>query len=424
MVRRRVLLGALVSAPVVAGCAKTADQAAPRLKIEKVWQVPLAVPYEALVGRARIVGDSVVVVDGTGTETGRVVCFGAADGSKKWAIDGRRAMSVPGVGEGWLCVVGPAFLGYVSKPVQRPTVRVAGDVLPVSYAGAPKGATTSGVVGVDVRTGQPVWGFTAMPVVSTDRTMVTAVAESVVLATVSAPFGPFFPDRAHQPTTIAVDAKSGQELWRAKDLVGLSGDGNSVLVAKRTTTEWFPEVRDARTGEVRWTGDVRLVGAVDHEGTAADHVVLQPTDKGVVQVVRLSTGKQLKFDVTDEIPMVMASDPPLLVWDSGGSWVAKGPNGFVTQTLPDGSPTKGKHRHHGVSFTGTYGVGPYLWGRTKTTLGSHPEDSAFEGLVVVDRTGALCAPALRGGYELADVSRDWLVVSQKGFAQLHRISPA
>src|SRR5262249_11611251 len=73
-VRRRVLLGALVSVPVVAGCGATADRAAPRLKVEKVWQVPLTVPYDALVGRARIVGDSVVVVDGTGTETGRVMC--------------------------------------------------------------------------------------------------------------------------------------------------------------------------------------------------------------------------------------------------------------------------------------------------------------------------------------------------------------
>jgi outer membrane protein assembly factor BamB len=412
----------MVSGPMLAACSKVADEAAPKLKVEEVWRERLIVPYEALPGRARVVGDSVVVVDGTGTETGRVVCFNAADGAKSWVIDGTKPMVVPGVGEGWVCVVGPAFLGLDSKPVQRPTVRVAGGILPVSFAGAPKGATTSGVVGVDVRTGEPVWGYQA-PATSTDRTMVTAVAGSVVLATQSVPFGPYFPDRAHPPTTIALDTESGQELWRAADVVGLSGDGDSVVVARRTTGDWLPEVRDARTGQVRWSGTVRLVGAIDHLGTAADHVVLRPHEKGVV-VVRLSTGKQLEFDGEDSSPMVMASDPPLLVWDGGDSWWAKGPNGFVTQTLPKGSPTKGKHRHHGVEFHGAYGVGPYLWGKTRTTLSSDPQDAAFEGVVAVDRTGAACSPVLRSAVELADVSRNWLVVSQKGYVEVHRISAA
>ncbi|MEU4196236.1 hypothetical protein AB0E69_30315 [Kribbella sp. NPDC026611] len=423
LLRRRTVLLAAASVPLVAACANAADKAAPKLKLEKVWQERLTVPADRLPGRARIVGDSVLLADGTGTETGRVVCFGAADGTKAWVIDGGRPMSVPGVGDGWICVVGPAFLGYSSKPVQRPTVQVAEGILPVAYAAAPKGATTSGVAGVDVRTGDPVWGYRAMSTASTDRTMVTAVAESVVLATVSAPFGPFFPDRTHRPTTIALDAKTGAELWRATDVVGLSGDGNSVVVAKRTSAEWLPEVRDARTGEVRWTGTVRLVGAIDHEGTAADHTVLCPTDKGVVQVVRLSTGKQLKFE-SDEIPAAVASDPPLLVWDSGMNWWAKGPNGFVTQTLPKGSPTKGRHRHHGITFYGAYGVGPYIWGRTQTYRGSDPEDTQFEGLIALDRTGAACTPAMRKAEQLAHVSRDWLVVGLNGYAQVYRISPA
>jgi hypothetical protein len=412
--------------PLLAACGARAGEAARPLKLEKVWQERLTVPYETLPGRVRVVGDSVVLVDGTGTATGRVVCFNAADGAKTWVIDGRKPMSVPGVvGDGWVCVVGPAFLGLGGKPVQRPTVQVADGILPVSYAAAPQGATTSGVVGVDVRTGDPVWGSRSVPSASTDRTMVTAVADTVVLATVSAPFGPYFPDRAHPPTTIALDAKTGAELWRASDVVGLSGDGRSVVVAKRTSADWLPEVRDAQTGEVRWTGNVRLVGAIDHEGTAVDHTVLRPHDKGVIQVVQLSTGKQIEFKNQSVTPMPMASDPPLLVWDSGSDWWAKGPNGFVTQTLPKGSPAKGKYRHHGVEFQGAYGVGPYLWGHTRDLQNADPEDSEFQGVIAVDRTGAACTPAMRDATELAHVSQDWLVVARRqGYAEVHRISPA
>jgi outer membrane protein assembly factor BamB len=152
------VLVAVASAPLLVACAKTADEAAPKLRLEKVWQERLVTPWRALPGRARVVGDAVVLVDGTGTEKARVCCFNAADGVKKWVIDGTKSMAVPGLGDVWVCV-GPGFLGDSPTLVQRPAVRVVGDVLPVSVAAAPKGATTSGVVGVDVRTGEPVWGF-------------------------------------------------------------------------------------------------------------------------------------------------------------------------------------------------------------------------------------------------------------------------
>lgn len=377
--------------------------------------------WEALPGRVRVVGDAVVVVDGTGTETARVCCFNAADGAKKWVIDGRGPMSVPGMGAVWVCVVGPGFLGNSPTLVQQPTVRTAGDVLPVSVASAPKGAATSGVVGLDVRTGDPVWGFRVVAAPSTDRTMVTAVAESVVLATVSAPFGPGWPDKAHAPTTIALDAKTGDELWRDADAVGVSGDGNSVVVAKRTAASWHLEVRDARTGTVRWTGTHQSRGPHEHRGTAADHTVLKHADRKDLDLIRLSDGKPLEFD-TESTPNVVASDPPLLVWDGGPQWWAKGPNGFVTQTLPKGSPTKGKHRPKGLEFTPEYGVGPYIWGEYSGTQESEANDHLV-GTTAVDRTGAPCSPNLRAGY-LADVSEKTLVIAWQGNIEVHRIAPA
>jgi hypothetical protein len=392
------------------------------LKLEKVWQEPVVTPSEGMLGRVRLVGDTVVVVDGTGTENARVCCFSAADGAKKWVIDGKQPMSVPALGDVWVCVVGAGFLGYSSKLIQRPAVRAAGDVLPVSVASAPSGTTTSGVVGVDVRTGDPVWGFRAVATPSNERTMVTAVAESVVLATVSAPFGPGWPNAAQSPTTIALDVKTGAELWRDANVVGVSGDGNSVVVVKRTGGAWHMEVRDARTGKARWTGTHQSRGPWEHQGTAGDHTVLQHADRTDVDVVRLSDGKPLPFDL-DNVPQVVASDPPLLVWDGGVAWWAKGPNGFVTQTLPEGSPTKGKHRPKGLEFAATLGAGPYIWGVLRDTQQTDKNDYYLVGTLAVDRTGAPCSPSLPG-VALADVSENTLVVGRTGYVEVHRITNA
>ncbi|RZT07935.1 putative pyrroloquinoline-quinone binding quinoprotein [Kribbella sp. VKM Ac-2569] len=373
-------------------------------------------------GRVRVVGDAIVVADGTGTENARVCCFNAADGARKWVIDGNKPLAVPEWGTVWVCVVGPGVLGITATMVQRPAVRVAGDVLPVSVASAPRGTTTSGVVGVDVRTGDPVWGFRAVATPSTERTMVTAVAESVVLATVSTPFGPGWPNRAQSPTTIALDTKTGAELWRAADVVGVSGDGNSVVVARRTAASWHLEVRDARTGKTRWSGTHQSRGPYEHKGTAGDHTVLQHADRTDIDVIRLSDGAVLVLD-TDTVPNVVASDPPLLVWDGGVAWWAKGPNGFVTQALPQGSPTKGKHRPKGLEFRAAYGVGPYIWGLLGDTQQTDKNDYYLVGTIAVDRTGAPCSPSLQG-VALADVSDKWLVVGRKGYVEVHRITTA
>ncbi|TCC28109.1 PQQ-binding-like beta-propeller repeat protein [Kribbella speibonae] len=417
LVRRRAVLLAVVSAPLLVACTETADKTAPKLKLEKVWQQRVVTYAAAMPGRVRLVGDTVVVVDGTGTESGRVSCFNAADGAVKWVIDGKKPMTAPGTGDVRVCVVGPGFLGNSPTLVQRPTVEVAGDVLPISVATA----TTSGVVGVDVRTGEPVWGFRAVTIPAKERTMVTAVAESVVLVTVSTPFGPGWPANGQTPTTIALDAKTGTELWRDVDVVGVSGDGNSVVVATRMSVFWHLEVRDARTGKARWTGTHRSVGPWEHRATAADHTVLQHADHTDVDVIRLSDGKPLEFD-TGTVPMVVASDPPLLVWDNGVAWWAKGPNGFVTQGLPNSEPAKGMHRPKGLEFRAAAGAGPYIWGLYGGTQESNKNDNLI-GTLAVDRTGAPCSPNLQG-VALADVSEKWLAVGRAGYVEVHRITPA
>ncbi|TCC04253.1 PQQ-binding-like beta-propeller repeat protein [Kribbella soli] len=408
--------------PLLAACGETADKPAPKLKLEKVWQERVVTPGPAMPGRVQLVGDTVVMVDGTGTENARVCCFSAPDGALKWVIDGKKPFAVPELEAVWVCAVGPGFLGNVAELVQRPAVRAAGDILPISVASAPRGTATSGVVGVDVRTGDPVWGFRAVATPSNERTMVTAVSESVVLATVSTPFGPGWPTSAQSPTTIALDAKTGDELWRAVDVVGVSGDGNSVVVAKRTPSGWNMEVRDARIGTARWTGTHQSRGPHEHEGTAGDHTVLQHADRTDVDVIRLSDGEPLAFD-TDTVPTVVASDPPLLVWDNGVAWWAKGPNGFVTQALPKGSPTKGKHRPKGLEFRAAYGVGPYIWGILGDTQQTDKNDYYLVGTIAVDRTGAPCSPSLPG-IALADVSDKWLVAGRGGYVEVHRITPA
>jgi hypothetical protein len=113
---------------LLVACTKTADKSAAKLKLEKVWQERLVTPWEALPGRVRLVRDSVVVVDGTGSENARVCCFNAADGAKQWVIDGKEPLSVPEFGAVRVCIVG-----------------------------------------IDVRTGDPIWGFRAVRTHWNDR---------------------------------------------------------------------------------------------------------------------------------------------------------------------------------------------------------------------------------------------------------------
>ncbi|MEU0090765.1 PQQ-binding-like beta-propeller repeat protein [Kribbella sp. NPDC006257] len=419
--RRTVLLGA-ASVPLVAACGASPGEGARPLKLEKTWQEPLVTPGEAMPGRARIVGDSVVLADGSGTGKVRLVCFGAADGVRRWTLDGSKPLTLPGIGNGWLSIVGPAQ--YFSPiTIQNPGLQLVGNVIPISYATAQKGATTSGIIGVDARTGAPAWRFSAAPTATTDRTMVTAVAASVVLATVSAPYGPHWP--ATSPTTIAIDAKTGTELWRATGLTGLSGDGESVVVARRTgnSAAWLPEVLDARTGKARWTGANALGGPYGHKQTASDFVLLSPGNRQDYELVRLSTGDQLDVPETSATPVLVGTEPPLLAWDSGMAWWAKGPNGFVTQTLPKGRAAKGKHRPGSLTFRPALGIGPYLWGELQTKQGSKKEDAKFIGTVAVDRTGALCSPPMRDGAAIADVSDQWLLLGLKDHLAVHRIHP-
>jgi hypothetical protein len=90
--------------------------------------------------------------------------------------------------------------------------------------------------------------------------------------------------------------------------------------------------------------------------------------------------------------------------------------------LPEGSPTKGKHRPKGLEFTAKYGVGPYIWGEYSGTQESEANDHLV-GTIAVDRTGAPCSPNLQAGY-LADVSDKTLVIAWQGNIEVHRIAPA
>ncbi len=97
----------------------------------------------------------------------------------------------------------------VGGPITAPTVGRAlisgsgpvDDILPVSYVSGGGAKATSGVIGISLATGQPVWGCAATTAPSVNRSVITVVSDSVVIITLAAGVGPDWP---------TVDARTGE----------------------------------------------------------------------------------------------------------------------------------------------------------------------------------------------------------------------
>lgn len=394
------------------------------MKLAKVRQTTIDAGWDLVGGRLRVFGDTLILVEGIGTEGVRITATDLPSGKTRWEIKGDALLTVPAVGRVMPYVGGLGEYGGFDKVVQKPVIGSAQGIVPVTYVTGGGRRTTGGVMGVDVRTGEPVWGFPAVGEPSADRALVTAVSDAVVLVTVAQRLGPKWPDLNHTVTSFAVDVRTGAKLWAQRDVIGLAADGDGIVAAKRLA-DWSACVLDARSGKARWTADRPLSYPSGHVATAADHTVFDPDKTGESEpgkrfdVVRISTGERLEY-AWDSVPTPVASDPPLLVWDTGPDWWSKGPNGFVTQPLPTGKPVRGSKRPDGLEFTDGFGVGTaHVWGSFKPTNGGGGRNAHLSGVLAVDRTGTPRSPSIGGALEC--VTDRWLVVTTGRISGDHEV---
>lgn len=428
---RRAVIGALLAVPLAGGCSAGRDPAAVQLRLDRAWGRQLDVDpgrgLDYLVDRMRILGDTLLIAEGTGTNRGaRLVALDAASGQTRWTIAADVPFTAPTVGEVMACICGPWRFTAFDEKLQNPVMKAVGDVLPVSYVSGSEARSASGVIGVSLKTGQPVWGFAAMPEPSPNRTLVTAVSESVVCVAVTPAFGPRWPNDAEPVTTFALDAQTGAALWSQPDLIALAGDGDALVAVQRTpragdVAAWLPRVLDARTAEPRWAGQQGLDGAHEHVATAGGYSVLWPARPKMegYMIIQLSTGRQINYDQV-HMPMPVACDQPMLVWDTGADYWSRGPNGFLTLQLPDGQPKHGFHRPTNLDFVAEVGIGPYIWGTLQKTRSASREQMRFNGVVAIDRSGAPRSPNLKGVF--ISVTDRWLVIIEPGGYAVYQIT--
>lgn len=418
------MLVALATVPWLASCSAGPGPAAPRLGLDKLWESPFAFDagsgIDYLVDRLSLLGDTVMLAEGAGNTPTMITALDAETGALRWSRPVGRPITAPTVGRVMISGAGPAAYGAWEETFQNPVLGAIDGILPVAYADGGTEAT-SGVIGLDLRTGEPVWGFAAVTEPSNARTMITAVAASVVIMTVAPAIGPGWPPADQPVITIAVDGRTGRRLWTAPDLLGLGADGDVVIAAKREQRSagqaaWIPYVLDARTGAARWTGPQELGHPSDFKAAAAGYAVFAPN-----QVIQLATGTPIDY-AEPHRPMPVACDPPLLVWDTGVDWWSAGPNGFLTRRLPEGKPEAGRKRPGGLEFVAEAGVGPHIWGHYSDTQSTSDSEAGLVGVVAVDRTGGPRSPSVKG--MLAGVDDHRLVVVSTGMITVHRITPA
>ncbi|WP_152361074.1 PQQ-binding-like beta-propeller repeat protein [Microlunatus speluncae] len=432
MPNRRTLLAALVTVPILGACSAGPGPAARQLKLDKVWEKVIKTEagrgVAALEDRVALLGDTVVLAEGAEAEPERFTALDAATGARRWSLSVGSPITAPTVGRVLVGGCGKESLSSFGRMVSNPVLEAADDILPLSYVSESGPNATSGVVGVSLATGAPVWGFAATTERSKSRAVITAVSSEVVIMVVAPGFGPHWPTPEQEVSTIALDARTGEKLWSEPDLVGLAADGESVVAAKGDRRSdaravWTPRVLDARTGEPRWTGEHELDEPTMIFATAADYTVIWPSrpTMGEYEIVQLSTGRRIDYPELPP-PTPMATDSPLLVWDTGVDWWSRGPNGFLTQRLPEGKPEQGRRRPGGLEFEPAIGVGPHLWGSYSSNQSTSDSEVPLIGVVAVDRTGGPRSPSVKG--ILVGVNDRWLVVAGSAGFETHRITPA
>ena len=426
---RRTVLAALAAVPLLAACSPGLGSKAPELALDKVWDK--AVPFDAglgidyLVARLSLLGNHLLHAEGNGTQPDKITALDTATGTQRWSIGVGESITAPTVGRVLIAGCGMGARSSFNGILQNPVLKSAGDILPVSYVSGSEASATTGVIGLSLQTGRPIWGIAATSEPSPIRAVITAVSDAVMIITVAPTVGPDWPAADSALTMIAVDPATGEKLWEGRDLYGFAVGGEFVIAAKRASggTGWTAQVLDARTGESRWADAPLLDHPSDHVATAAGYTVFRPSrsTKGKYQVLQLSSGRLIDYP-EDYAPRPLTTEPPLLAWDTGDEFWSPWSSGFYTQQLPAGNPEHGRGRPGGLDFTPAIGVGPHIWGSLTGTQGTWEHDAHFIGIAAVDRTGTPRSPSVKG--LLAGASDRWLVVVDSlGFA-VHRIASA
>lgn len=426
VVRRRTVLSAVVGVPVLAGCSIGDGPETPGLTLERVWTKPITVDpargIDELADRVRILGDTLIVVEGQWTRGARVTAYEIADGTVRWQLGGQDQPDLPGVGKVLLDIAGRRRPAHFDSSAVVPTVRSVRGTLPLGYVVGDDRRTVGGVVGVDVAAGTPSWVAPAGDRPTTNRAAVTATSDDVVIMTSAPPFGPYWPQGGQRIVSVAVDGGDGSVLWRRDDVIGLGGDHDAVVVAHRQSggSTWLPQVLDARTGSPRWQGERALQGPYEHHATIGGYTAFQYGDRvDQSDVVSLTDGTRVAYDQPHP-PQLMAGESPVLVWDTGEDWWSRGPNGFFTQRLPDGRPRRGRRRPDRLRFMAAVGIGRYLWGELRTTRVADAQDARRAGVVALDLNGEPRSPNLPRTIFL-DVTQRWLAVADGRGIHVHRI---
>lgn len=402
-----------------AGCSLLPKAEPKQLEYEGPAQPDLGVEPAGLpIGevRTRVVAlsqDGVVIAEPDGS-----IYQVGADGETRWTQ--RSTLDLPGVGSARLVLVGPSADAD------------AGAVVAASYSRDPCkdnrkacDPLTSdltleyGIVALSTADGSVLWSKVLIPsqrlkagdLPPNDFTW----GVSVVSATAVAGYVQHGDER-NKRTTLGFDPQSGEELWKVDGIQAdwAGGDGGDKLLGLKLGRgsdldyEGHPIVLDARTGEETWRADDlgywgraggAAVGDTDSHGVYTTESRQRP---GTLDrfVVDLATGATTSFGENGAVGE--DENGPFYAWVE--NQVLEGGGRVVSTDLPPGEPAGGREPTDQVAASAA--VGGYLW----------TYQASSSSLVAYDRTGARRSEPVPG--MLAAVNEDWLVAAQNDGGRL------
>ncbi len=268
-----------------------------------------------------------------------------------------------------------------------------------------------GVVGLSLADGRPQWSVVLEPSVAVDPgdhrespdLQVRLVTDTVALVE----WGPELGASLGRSKTVALDPRTGQELWSKDDLGSSWATEDRVLGVfagpSGTARDGTPVLLDARTGAEVWRSPKPSLwsdtfGTKPTQDSYGYGTVLRPLgdEEGpAATAIDLATGSTRSLDDLDNIGHVIVgrgSDGPFFAWTGIESLYSAG-------TTAEGPPARAEHKL-GIPIDGA--VGGYLW---VTDWAGGRQGATTKA---VDRTGEVRFDPVPGILKLA--TADWLVV--------------
>lgn len=290
-----------------------------------------------------------------------------------------------------------------------------GGIVALTYAQEPADGATAGwaVVGLNLTDGTTRWAYTAIPRLPLDdpqarpdaKAEVVAVTGSAVVINLEAT------DGSMPHTTLALDPRTGTELWSVEDLRSVAAVDDSIIAGTVGTVR---TVLDARTGKARWSSEMpAYVSAV-----CDTHAVFLIAGEGY-RAVQLNPLTVTEFEAG--LPLVCADG--LAAWLTDRDLRSRMINTEQTERgATDLDP--GSEVHIEVKLEAA--AGGYLWGTEWYELSpsEHPDEWVTFAL---DRTGAKRANL--PGRKLLAVSDRYLVAATAAHGddghpfEVYRITP-